>query len=97
MLATRIGQFNPQIGPFDSDRKLRVLQLRIQTVPSGRHIKLPTVPGTGHNVSAQLSFGERPRGMRTNTVQSVEAFPTIEDSHNPTGDNKLSPFSNGNL
>lgn len=54
-----------------------------------RHLKLPTVPRTGHDTVRQRAFRQRTPLMRTNTVDRVKLTIDVEQRDDPPRDDEF--------
>ena len=69
----------------------------IQTMTTRRHVELPTMPGTGHNVSVQITIGKRPPSMRTNPIHRMKRPIDVEQRDNLATHNEFTTFPGGDL
>ena len=57
--------------------------MSIQAMPACGDIKLPSMPGTRHDTAANEPLGQGTTGMRTDSIESMEAILQMKQCHDP--------------
>lgn len=66
-------------------------------MPTGGHVELPTVPGTGDGATVQLPLGQRTARMRTDAIQRKELLVDMKQRNDVATDDELAPLTNGHV
>lgn len=90
-------KFDKDLSPVDRDGKRRLTEMCVQAVAAGCHIKLPTVPGTRHDVASDGPLGEWTAGMRADSIQGPKTLFQMKQRDDPATSDKLATCSNRNL